>query len=128
MCDKKESVMETEEVAPMLFMRRLETIKTRGVVKPSPIAPMKPKVIRNLSTASACMKIDAFHHLFFFFILLFLLLLLLLLLFLISFESPFSDFFPIFFFFFFFFPESHDGGRLNLTAAEEVGEMAGECT
>lgn len=79
-----ESWTEVEVVTPMLFMRRLETTKTRGVVRPSPMAPMKPRVIRNLSTASACMKIDAIHQLLFF------------LFRILPSKSPFS--FPIFFF------------------------------
>lgn len=46
------------EASPKLFINLPVTSKTRGVLKPSPTAPMKPRVINHKSTASACMNMD----------------------------------------------------------------------
>lgn len=43
---------------PILFINLLVINKTSGVEKPSPRDPNSPKIINNLSTPSACMKMD----------------------------------------------------------------------
>lgn len=54
------------EALPTLFINLLVTYSTKGVVKPSPTAPMNPKAIQNISTPSACMKMDRTDPLLFF--------------------------------------------------------------
>lgn len=43
---------------PILLIMWLQIYKIKGALKPSPIAPMVPKIIRNQSSPSACMKMD----------------------------------------------------------------------
>ena len=57
------------EKLPRLFIILLVMNKTKGVVKPSPMAPIKPKTIKNQSWISACMKMDLMEPFFFFFFL-----------------------------------------------------------
>lgn len=47
-----------KEEPPRLFMSLLVMRRTRGVVKPSPTAPINPNPISTQSTPSACMNID----------------------------------------------------------------------
>lgn len=47
-----------KEEPPRLFISLLVMRRTRGVVKPSPTAPINPNPISNQSTLSACMNID----------------------------------------------------------------------
>lgn len=47
-----------KEEPPRLFMSLLVIRRTRGVVKPSPTAPINPNPISTQSTPSACMNID----------------------------------------------------------------------
>jgi len=43
---------------PILLIMWLQIYKIKGPLNPSPIAPMVPKIIRNQSSPSACMKMD----------------------------------------------------------------------
>lgn len=47
-----------KEEPPRLFMSLLVMRRTRGVVKPSPTAPINPNPISTQSTPSACMNMD----------------------------------------------------------------------
>lgn len=71
LCDKLEEKRDTLSDAPplpILFIKLLlKTINSREE-NPSPTAPSNPRVIKNLSTASACMKIERTGTFFFFLI------------------------------------------------------------
>ena len=45
------------EKPPILFIILLVVNNTKGVPMPSPMAPKRPKIMRNQSKPSACMKI-----------------------------------------------------------------------
>lgn len=57
---------ETFVAFPIVFVNLLITNKTTGTASPLVAAPMHPKPIRNLSTPSACMKMDRKDPFFFF--------------------------------------------------------------
>ena len=55
------------EKLPILFIILLVINNTRGVPMPSPMAPTNPKIMRNISWPSACIKMDRIEPLLFLF-------------------------------------------------------------
>jgi len=54
------------EIEPIEFISLLKKSRSKGVISPSPMAPIKPKTMKKQSRTSACMKMDVKEPFFFF--------------------------------------------------------------
>jgi len=54
------------EIAPIEFIILLKKNRSKGVISPSPMPPIKPKTMKKQSRTSACMKMDLKEPFFFF--------------------------------------------------------------